>query len=230
MVTYIINSPHNQQISAKDHGLHGAILAAMESWESVQVTAVPPVTNSKINGVAVAALREAIDAVEEGADPGRRRFRVRNQWLDGGHTRTVLKDIIAPGYRRISRPRPLIVDADIPSLLGNRDSPIDPLEHLLAALAASVTATLVWQAAETGIHIDAIETTVDGDIDLRGCFGLDRDARPGFTHIRIVVAIEAEASAADLDALIDAARMFSPLVDTIGRATPVKISRESLSR
>ena len=191
-------------------------------------TAGPEVSIAKINGVPIAALRSAVDAMRGNIDPGRRRFGVRNQWLDGGHTRTVVRDILAPGHGRISRARPLVIDADVPSLPGGRDSALDPLEHLLAALAASVTATLVWRAAGAGIHVDAIETSADGDIDLRGCLGLDRNARPGLTHIRVVVAIDAEASDADLDALVDAAKEFSPIVDMIARGTPITISRESV--
>lgn len=211
----------------KDDGLAHVIVAAMEVGSRMQMVAVPPATNAKINGIGVAALRQTLDAIEENLDPGRRRFLIRNQWLDGGRTRTVVKDIIAPGRGRIARARPLIVDADMPSLLGSRDLPMDPLEHLLAALAASITTTLVWQAAEAGIHIDAIDTRAEGDIDLRGCLGLDRDARPGFTQIRIVVAIDAEANDADLGALIEAARRLSPLVDMIVTEAPITISRET---
>lgn len=184
-------------------------------------------SNAKINGVPLAELRAAVDAMQRNIDPGRRRFRVRNQWLDAGHSRTVVRDILAPGRARTTRARPLVVDADVPSLTGGCDAALDPLEQLLAALAASVTATLVWQATRSGIHVDAIVTSADGDVDLRGFLGLDRNARPGLTHVRIVVAIDAEASDADLDALVDAARELSPVVDMIARGTPISISRES---
>ncbi len=156
----------------------------------------------------------------------RYRFRVTNQWVDGGRTRSIVNDFSAGDRDQSPRTRPLLVESDLPSLLGG-DRLVDPLEHLLAALAASVTATLVWHAGARGIHVDAIETRAEGEVDLRGGLGLDPAVRAGYQAIRLTIGIDAKGPDVRLDRLIDEATRLSPVFDTVSRGTPIDIRRES---
>jgi uncharacterized OsmC-like protein len=66
---------------------------------------------------------------------------------------------------------------------------------LLGALAACAQLTCQMVAAAMEIPVDDIRATVEGDLDLRGTLGLDREAAVGFESIRLrleVVAPQAD--------------------------------------
>ncbi len=48
----------------------------------------------------------------------------------------------------------------------------NPVEYLLTALLSCLTTTMVYHAALRGIHIEELESEVEGDLDLQGFFGL----------------------------------------------------------
>lgn len=179
----------------------------------------------RVNGIDMNALRASLAAIAGHAGLGRYRFRVRNQWLDGGNTRTLIKDYYVAGQTRTPRPRPLVAASDIPSSLGGSDQAIDPLEYLLVGLAASIATSLVLHAAMRGIHIDAMDTLVEGDVDLRGCLGLDPDIRPGFDEIHVCVRLDAQVNDSELDKLAAIAERLSPVLETISHQARVTLER-----
>lgn len=182
--------------------------------------------DQRVNGVSVRALFDAANEISKEGVLGRYRFRAHNQWLDGGHTRTTVKDFFGAGTEQTSRTRPLVVESDIPALFRGGDRGMDPLEHLLAAIGACITTSLVWHAAARGIHVNAIDTWLEGDIDLSGWFGLDRNRQAGYNEIRVSVRLDAEAPDEALDQLIESATQFSPLIDTVTHGTRLNVSRE----
>jgi uncharacterized OsmC-like protein len=56
---------------------------------------------------------------------------------------------------------------------------------LLGALAACSQITCQMVAAAMGIPADAIEVTVEGDLDLQGTLGMSKEAAVGFEKIRV---------------------------------------------
>jgi len=62
---------------------------------------------------------------------------------------------------------------------------------LLGALAACAQITCQMVAEAMGLEVSAIAVTVEGDLDLRGTLGIDREAPVGFTDIRVSFAIDA---------------------------------------
>src|SRR5947208_14449228 len=62
---------------------------------------------------------------------------------------------------------------------------------LLGALAACAQITCQMVAEAMGLEVEGIDVTVDGDLDLRGTLGVDRDAAVGFTAIRVDFGIDA---------------------------------------
>lgn len=206
-------------------GPDGHTVASCDGAWSDSLTTIRNTHCNRINGIDIKALRAGLDAVAGDATSATYRFQARNQWLDGGHTRTLVKDYRVAGRRRQSRTRPLVAASDIPSFPGGSDRAIDPLEYVLVGLAASVTASLVWHAALRGIHIDAIDTLVDGDVDTRGCLGLDPDTRPGFHAIRICIGLDAQVEDSELDELAAIAKRLSPVLDTVAQSTRVTFER-----
>jgi len=62
---------------------------------------------------------------------------------------------------------------------------------LLGALAACAQITCQMVAAAMGIPTEAIEVTVEGDLDLQGTLGLSREAPVGFQSIRVTFDVRA---------------------------------------
>ena len=56
---------------------------------------------------------------------------------------------------------------------------------LLGALAACAQLTCQMVATAMGLEVRSIETTVEGDLDLRGTLGLDREVGAGFSALRL---------------------------------------------
>lgn len=184
------------------------------------------IQEQSVNGVSVGALFDATNSISSTDSPGRYQFRARNQWLDGGHTRTMVKDYFGAGAEQESRTTPLVVESDVPTLFRGADRAMDPLEQLLAAIGACITTTLVRHAAARGIHVNAIDTRLEGDIDLQAWFGMGGDRQPGYQDIRVSIDLDAEAPAATLDQLVDLATRYSPLFNTVTRRTRLEVRRE----
>jgi uncharacterized OsmC-like protein len=118
-----------------------------------------------------------------------------------------------------SRPAPFIVEADEPSLLLGTDFGANPVEYLLHALAACMTTSMVYHAAARGIQISSVQCTIQGDLDLRGFLGLDASVRKGYQGIRVVFAVQSDATA---DTLAELA-LFSPVRDSLANPVPVSL-------
>jgi uncharacterized OsmC-like protein len=179
----------------------------------------------RINGVAIDSLYNMIDGIRKEPSLARFQFRARNQWLDGGHTRSTVKNFYGAGRERIGRQRPFVLESDLPAVFNGGNTAINPLENLLSALAACLTTTLVYQATVRGIYIDAIECSVEGDIDLRGFLGLDETVARGYEEIRVSVDIEADVPDDKLDSIVELGKRYSPLIELLSHGTRVVVER-----
>ena len=65
-----------------------------------------------------------------------------------------------------------MLDAGEPAILLGTDTGPNPAEYLLHALAACLTTSLVYVAAARGVHLTEVESTLEGDMDVRGALGL----------------------------------------------------------
>ena len=94
---------------------------------------------------------------------------------------------------------------------------------LLGALAACAQLTCQMVAASMELPIEEIQVTVEGDLDLAGTLGLARDAKVGFEAIRCRFNITApEASAAQLEALIEKTERYCVVLQTLQSAPPIE--------
>jgi hypothetical protein len=87
-----------------------------------------------LNGVDVNAVSGLVDAVTDKPDLAESKFRVSNEWIDGGHNRTTVTGFYTAG-KEISHAEPFVLDADEPPILAGHDKGANPVEHLLNALA-----------------------------------------------------------------------------------------------
>jgi uncharacterized OsmC-like protein len=175
-----------------------------------------------VNGVDLDRLAGTIDAVN--ADPAlaRFQFRARNHWIDGGYSRTTIKDFYGAGQEDATRTEPFTVDTDEPQVLLGENRAPNTAEYVLHALAACLSGTIVYHAAARGIALDGLETTIHGDVDLRGFLGLDSNVRPGYEQIRVTMKASGDFDDDQLAELVSLIR-YSPVRDIVSNPVPVAI-------
>jgi uncharacterized OsmC-like protein len=96
---------------------------------------------------------------------------------------------------------------------------------LLGALAACAQLTCQMVATAMELPVNSIETVVEGDLDLRGTLGLDREVGAGFHAIRVRFEIDApEATQEQLESLHKKAERYCTVFQTL--ATTPELSTE----
>ena len=178
-----------------------------------------------VNGIQMEILQGTVHAIEQEPALGKCVFRARNKWLGGNHNRTTITGFYG-ARQEIAHKQVYELHADEPPILAGNDEGANPVEHLLNALAACVTTSMVAHAAVRGIHIEELESELEGDIDLRGFLGLAEDVPKGFTDIRIRFRVKA-----DVDNMERLKRLtaYSPVFNTITQGANVDIQVEPKS-
>jgi len=176
-----------------------------------------------LNGVNVTQLFGAIELISGNAEIARFQFRNRNKWIDGGLNRSSI-DGFYGALEEQKRKTPFVLDNDEPLVLLGEDSGANPVEQVLHGLAGCITTTLVYHAAAKGIKIDEMETSFEGDLDLRGLLGLPGAKRNGYEEIRVRVKVKADASREEIEELVKLAERRSPVYDIVTNPVPVKVS------
>jgi uncharacterized OsmC-like protein len=179
-------------------------------------------TIHRINGIDMDVLQETVSAIEKDPELGKCRFRARNKWLGANHNCTTITGFYG-AKQEIAHKQPFELHADEPSILAGQDQGANPVEHLLNALAACVTTSIVAHAAVRGIHIEELESELEGDIDLNGFLGLDESVPKGYTNIRVTFKVKA-----DTDSMERLKRLttYSPVYNTITHGAQVDVTIE----
>ena len=175
------------------------------------------------NGVDSAQLFGTLDAVAAEPSLGRFQFRVANAWIDGAHNRSSMQRFYGAGREDTSRPEPFTIDAGEPAVLCGVDTGANPAEALLHALAACLTTSLVYVAAARGVRLSRVESTLEGDMDVRGCLGISDEVRNGFEHIRVTFRVEGGAPPEKLREVVARARARSAVFDMVSNGVPVTV-------
>jgi uncharacterized OsmC-like protein len=175
--------------------------------------------STSVNGVDVDQLNGVIDSINKDADYAAFQFRTRNQWVAGALNRSEFQDY-SGANTELSHAQPFRCDNDEPPLLDGGDQAPNPVEYLLHALAGCLTTTLVYHAAVRGIEIKSCESQLEGDIDLRGLFGISDEVRKGFSTVRVTMQVKSDADVATLKELAG----FSPVYEMVSNSVPVELT------
>jgi uncharacterized OsmC-like protein len=180
--------------------------------------------DTTVNGIYLPQLQATVDAIQQEPELGLCKFRATNTWLGGNQNRTTISGFYA-AKQEIAHQQTFELHADEPPLLAGNDAGANPVEHLLNALAACVTTSMVAHAAIRGIEIEELESSIEGDIDLNGFLGLDEDVPRGFTDIRVNFKVKA-----DVENLERLRRLteYSPVFNTITQGANVAIQVERI--
>src|SRR5689334_7599474 len=177
---------------------------------------------SIVNGVDLDRLSGTIDAITTDPALARFQFRARNQWIDGGYSRTTIKDFYGAGQEDATRTEPFTVATDEPPVLLGEDRAPNAGEYALHALAACLTGTIAYHAAARGIALDSLETVIHGDLDLQGFLGLDSNVRPGYEQVRVTIKATGDFDDNQLAELVSLTR-YSPVRDIVSNPVDVSI-------
>jgi uncharacterized OsmC-like protein len=175
------------------------------------------------NGVDVPTLFATLDVVKGSPELARFQFRASNEWISGTHSRSAIQGFYGAGQEDTTRKVPFTYDADHPEVLVGSNQAPTPVEFLLHAIAACLTAGLANIAAARGITLHRVSSTVEGDIDLLGLLGLSGAVRNGYRQIRVQFEVEGDASSEQLVALVEQSRSRSAVYDVLVNGTDVQI-------
>jgi uncharacterized OsmC-like protein len=175
------------------------------------------------NGVDTGQLFGTLDAIKADPSLAKFQFRARNRWIDGAHNRTTIRDFYAANQEDTSRAGEFVVDAGEPAILLGTDTGPNPAEHLLHALAACLTTSLVYVAAARGVHLTEVESTLEGDMDVQGALGLSDEYRNGFEQIRVTFRVEGGAPEEKLREVVERAQQRSAVFDMVTNGVSVTV-------
>ena len=175
------------------------------------------------NGVDTGQMFATLDLIKQQPELATFQFRATNRWIAGAHNRSTIKGFYAAGGEDTSRGAAFDLDAGEPAILLGTDTGPNPAEYLLHALAACLTTTLVYSAAARKVRLTEVESTFEGDMDVRGCLGLDDTYRNGFTRIRGSFRIKGDAPAEKLRGIVENAQARSAVFDMVTNGVPVTV-------
>jgi uncharacterized OsmC-like protein len=175
------------------------------------------------NGVDTQQMFGTLDAIKDDPSLASFQFRVSNRWIDGSHNRSTIQGFYGAGQEDTSRREPFVIDAGEPAVLLGHDHGANPAEALLHSLAACLTTSIVYVAAARKVKLTSVESTLEGEMDVRGCLGLSDEVRNGFERINVTFTVTGEASPEQLREVVARARARSAVYDMVSNGVPVSV-------
>src|SRR5690348_19460 len=174
------------------------------------------------NGVNVQALLEAREVLRGAPEAAQFTWRASAKWENGVHSTTTVQKFFGLGQEQTHKSE-AVFDADHPEVFAAQDNGITPIEYLLVGLTSCLTAGVASVAQNRGIQLRSIESTVEGNHDIRGILGVDSDVRNGFNDIKVTFKIDADASQQEIEALVAQSQKRSAVFDALTNPTEVTV-------
>jgi uncharacterized OsmC-like protein len=183
----------------------------------MSTTATP--VNNGVNVEALLGAREALTAAPEAAQFT---WRATCEWQNGTHSRSSVEGFFGLGEEQKHRTE-YSFDADHPEIFASEDNGATPVEYVLVGLASCLTAGVAAVAQHRGIQLHKVAATIEGGMDVRGILGMDSDVRNGFSGIKVMYDIDADASPEEIEALVAQSQKRSAVFDIITNPTDVRV-------
>ena len=175
------------------------------------------------NGINLQALLDARAALTEDREAADFQWRVSSVWVNGTHSRSSMQGF--GGLRgEQSHVREFSYDVDHPECFASADHGPTPTEFVLVGLAGCLTAGVAAVAQMREIQLRSVTATLEGDMSVLGVLGADADVRNGFESIRVHFEIDADASPADIEALVAQSQKRSAVYDAVTNPTNVTVT------
>jgi uncharacterized OsmC-like protein len=174
------------------------------------------------NGVNIEALLEAREILTGAPEAAQFQWRASSEWVNGTHTRSTVEKFFGLGEEQSHR-MTFSYDTDHPEVFASEDNGSTPVEFVLVGLSGCIGAGIATVAANRGIKLNSVRTTVAADMDLAGILGIDGDVRNGFSNIKIKYEIDADASEDDIKAIVAQSQKRSAVFDIVTNPTEVEV-------
>lgn len=174
------------------------------------------------NGVNVAALIAAREALAKAPEGAQFKWRAACEWKEGTHSHSTVEGFYGLGQEQHHK-RTFAFDSDHPEVFASEDKGATPVEYVLVGLASCLTAGIAAVAQNRNIQLRSVKATVEGDMDLQGILGIDEEVRNGFGGIKVTYNIDADAKPEDIEALVAQSQKRSAVYDVVTNPTNVTV-------
>ncbi|MGG5819961.1 OsmC family protein [Falsiroseomonas sp. HW251] len=178
------------------------------------------------HGVDTPTLFATLDVVRGQPELAKFQFRADSRWLSGTHMQSTMAGFYGVGGEQQHK-RPTVAHGDHPAMLCGTDEGPTPVEWVLHALAACLTAGIANIAAARGVTLTKADAKVVGDIDLQGVLGLNEKVRNGFQAIRVSFEVAGDAPAAKLEEIVRQSVARSAVFDMLTNGVAVAVSAKA---
>jgi len=175
------------------------------------------------NGLNVAALLGAREALAANPAAARFQWRATSEWQRGAHNRATVESFHGLGAEQKHR-QTYRYDTDHPEVFAAADNGATPVEMVLVGLAGCLTAGVAAVAENRNVALRSVKATLEADMDLRGILGVGDEVRNGFAGIRVRYEIDADATQAEIEALVAQSQKRSAVFDIVTNPTDVSVS------
>jgi uncharacterized OsmC-like protein len=173
------------------------------------------------NGVDTATLFGTLDAIKGDPELAKFQFRASNRWISGTHSQSTIDGFFGT-KQEMRHITAYTATSDHPAVLVGQDNGPSPVEYLLHALAACLTAGIANVAAARGVNLTEVSSTVEGDIDLLGLLGLSNEVRNGYQQIKVTFNVKGD-DPEKLRKVVEQSRKRSAVYDVLTHGVPVSI-------
>jgi len=174
------------------------------------------------NGVNVAALLEAREALRKAPEAAKFTWRASCKWKNGTHSRTKVKGFHGLGAEQKHKTE-FTFEADHPEIFASEDIGATPVEFVLVGLASCLTAGVAAVAQNRGIQLRSVEAQLEGSMDIQGILGIDSDVRNGFGDVKVTFNIDADATKKEIEALVAQSQKRSAVYDIVANPTNITV-------
>jgi len=174
------------------------------------------------NGVNVAALLGAREALSQAPEAAKFTWRATAGWVNGTHTSSTIQKYYGLGEEQQHRTE-FTFDTDHPEVFASEDKGATPVEFVLVGLAGCLTAGIAAVAQNRGIQLRSVKATLEAGMDIQGILGIDSDVRNGFDGITVKYQIDADASEDDIAAIVAQSQKRSAVFDIIANPTNITV-------
>ncbi|MCZ6509734.1 MAG: OsmC family protein [Alphaproteobacteria bacterium] len=174
------------------------------------------------NGVNVAALLDAREALSNAPEAAQFTWRASCEWKNGTHTRSTVEGFFGLGEEQQHKST-FTIDADHPEVFASEDLAATPVEIVLVGLASCLTAGVAAVAQHRDIQLRSVKATIEGGMDIQGILGIDSDVRNGFDGIKVHYEIDADATDDEIKAVVAQSQKRSAVYDIVTNPTNVTV-------
>jgi len=145
------------------------------------------VMKEKLNGIDSTTLKQVMGQISKDPSRGKVTFQVTTTWKGVTKSETVIEGYEISG-QKVKRIHAFVIDE--PKELLGEDTAANPQEYLMGAMNACIMNTYVIAAAMKGVKLESVVMETEGELDLRGFLGIDKNVIPGYNELKYRVRLK----------------------------------------